>query len=255
MGAGKVDGCPGIRAITNRTVGQTSERNADRQCRRALVERSPGVVIANNTAKRPYRRVTMFGAECADGMTLLPLKMNHCPGDQRAHRPEAHGPGGSDRRPGRNSSRCRDQQDRVATPANRPFVDTPEWRWTRDLCAGLFSALGRYYDEKWFPTVVREWCLLYYRCAHADDYWQARDEFLAGDQEIRMAVWTEVLAERAENEQRLAELRRQAACNENVNGDDDFVDEEEAQKVGYAYDSLENRLGSGVFATIVKIVR
>lgn len=185
----------------------------------------------------------MFGAECADGMTLLPLKMNRCPGDQRAHRSEAHGPGG------------RDHQNHAAVPANRPFVDTPEWRWTRDLCAGLFCTLGRYYDEKWFPTVVREWCLLYYRCAHVEDYWQARDEFLAGDQEIRMAVWTEVLAERVENERRLAELRRQTACNENINEDDDFVDEQEAQKVDYAHDGLENRMGSVVSATIVKIVR
>lgn len=44
MGVGKVDGCPGIRAVTNRTVRQTSRRNADRQWRRALVERSSSVV-------------------------------------------------------------------------------------------------------------------------------------------------------------------------------------------------------------------
>lgn len=168
----------------------------------------------------------MFGAECVDGTTLLPLKTNRRPGDQRAHRPEARGSDGTSTRDRRNGA--------APSPADgRPFVDTPEWRWTRELCAGLFCALGRYYDEKWFPTVVREWCLLYYRCAHVDDYWRMRDEFLAGDQEIRTAVWTEVLAERAENERRLAELRRRAACNVagNVNDDGDFIDEQEAQKV------------------------
>lgn len=51
IGAGKVDGCPGIRAVTNRTVRQTSRRNADRQWRKALVKQSPSVVNSGQHCK------------------------------------------------------------------------------------------------------------------------------------------------------------------------------------------------------------
>lgn len=176
------------------------------------------------------------GRPCEDGITLLPLKEERCPGNQRAHRRREsvlEWDAGALRRVRRDDDGQEVQPTAEATVGSaRPFEELCEWRWTREVCTGLFRAFGRYYDEKWFPTVVREWCLLYYQSTHSTDYWQTLDEFLAGDEEIRIAVWSSILCERQKNNKRLEELRRQRAVCADL--EDEIVDEDEAQKVCHA---------------------
>jgi len=115
---------------------------------------------------------------------LMPLIKKRCPADD-------------------GSPREQDEDDCPPTGAGQSaarFEDSVEWKWTKCTSESLFRTLGRYYDETWFPTVVNEWCQLYYRCNHAADYWQYKDEWLDGDEEIRLAVWTEVLRHRDEHD-------------------------------------------------------
>lgn len=169
----------------------------------------------------------MLHADCDDGIALVPLKENRCPGEQMAHRPESAS----------GVSRCARQQDQHALgecacnrPAGRKFVDSKEWQWTQEVCNGLFRAFGKYYDEKWFPTIIREWSLLYYQCTHQDDYWERRDEWLAGDEEIRNTMWSAILFERTKEGERIDELKKRIR---DRGGDTEncTIDEEEAQKV------------------------
>lgn len=93
----------------------------------------------------------------------------------------------------------------------KPLEDTPEWQCTKSTAGSLFRLLGRYYDTAWFPTAVKEWSLLYYRCHHADRYWQYRDEWLAGDEQVRLAVWSEVLKHREKYDRRREEYKKYMA--------------------------------------------
>lgn len=103
------------------------------------------------------------------------------------------------------------------TKHKQKFLDSVEWKWTKSTSAGLFRAMGQYYDEIWFPTVIKEWCMLYYRSNHAADYWQYRDEWLSGDEEVRMAIWTEILKQR-DRANRRREQCRQKKCQEEAEG-------------------------------------
>lgn len=97
------------------------------------------------------------------------------------------------------------------------FKSSVEWKWTKCTSANLFRAMGEYYDELWFPTVIKEWSELYYRCNHTADYWQYKDEWLSGDEEVRMAVWTEILKQRDRAERRREECQQQK-CQEVAEG-------------------------------------
>jgi len=124
----------------------------------------------------------MFGRKRDDGSSLLPLKKVYDdPKQNQAHRWHLH--------PGDVPSTD------VASGGSRRFVDSYEWKVTKSTSACLFRTLGRYYDELWFPTVIREWCMLFYQCSYAktDDYWRYRDQWLAGDEEVRMAMWSEII--------------------------------------------------------------
>lgn len=113
------------------------------------------------------------------------------------------------------------------------FEDSLEWRWTKPTCTGLFRVLGRYYDEMWFPTVIKEWCLLYYQSNHTAHYWQYRDEWLTGDEEVRMAVWYQILRHRSEFDRKRS-TRRQYLIDTNqwdASRQAELLDEEEVAKV------------------------
>ncbi|VVC38404.1 Hypothetical protein CINCED_3A011986 [Cinara cedri] len=88
------------------------------------------------------------------------------------------------------------------------FKNSVEWKWTKCTCAGLFRIMGEYYDEMWFATAIKEWCLLYYRCNHTADYWQYKDEWISGDEEVRMAVWNEILKQRDRADRRREECQK-----------------------------------------------
>lgn len=118
---------------------------------------------------------------------------------------------------GPNNEDCSSAQSRNQRPKGNKFKDSVEWKWTKSTSAGLFQAMGQYYNEQWFPTVIKEWCLLYYRCNHTADYWQYRDEWLSGDEEVRMAVWTEILKQRDRADRRRDEIR-QKMCQEAAEG-------------------------------------
>jgi len=101
------------------------------------------------------------------------------------------------------------------------FEDAVEWQSTKCVAAGLFRALGQHYDQPWFSTVINEWSALYYQCNHAADYWCARDESLAGDEEVRLAVWSEVRRHRHQHERQQEQLNRHVLydtgkCNPNA---------------------------------------
>lgn len=167
----------------------------------------------------------MLHTDCDDGVPLVPLKENRCPGVQQpVTRPETPGVLRPEQREQHAQGECGCNR-----PVGRRFVDSREWQWTREVCNGLFRAFGKYYDEKWFATVVGEWSLLYYQCTHECDYWQKRDEWLAGDEEIRNAVWSAIMFERSkvdEHRKDLLEQQRARGADSNT-----VVDEEEAQKV------------------------
>lgn len=38
--------------------------------------------------------------------------------------------------------------------------------------------------------------MLYYRCNHTADYWEKKDEWLAGDEEVRLSIWSDILKHR-----------------------------------------------------------
>lgn len=119
-----------------------------------------------------------FSGKRDDGMCLLPLRTTAPGGSANAHVCRRHPPP--------DQGLCRNRGR---------FEDSYEWKVTKSTGACLFRSLGRYYDELWFPTVIREWCMLFYRCnyAESDCYWQYKDEWLAGDEEVRLAIWSEVI--------------------------------------------------------------
>lgn len=129
----------------------------------------------------------MLGGKREDGQCLLPLKKDRCvPEESQAHKQNV-GPRGE--LPNADGAR------RVAR-----FEDSYEWKVTKSTSACLFRSLGSSYDELWFPTVIREWCMLYYQCNYAerkDIYWKYRDQWLAGDEEIRTAIWSEIIRYRS----------------------------------------------------------
>lgn len=108
---------------------------------------------------------------------------------------------------GRQSCACPESEEEDNGRGKR-LEDTPEWKCTKSTAGSLFRLLGRYYDSTWFPTVIREWSLLYYRCNHADRYWQYRDEWLAGDEQVRLTVWSELLRHREKHDRRREEYKK-----------------------------------------------
>lgn len=96
---------------------------------------------------------------------------------------------------------------KCAGPTLTGFEQSAQWDYTKKVCTCLFQSLGQYYDEVWFPTVVKEWCMLYYRCNYEDKYWKFKDEWLAGDEEVRMAIWSDILRYRGKYDQRRMDLR------------------------------------------------
>lgn len=148
---------------------------------------------------------------------LMPLKKRKhlpCPGDGQSLRGKRCETGrdkcGAPKP--RSRSACAKEVDEQVTCPEPCFEDSVEWQSTKSAAAGLFRALGQHYDELWFPTVVNEWSALYYQCNHAADYWCARDEWLCGDEEVRLAVWSEVLRHREQHERQLDQLNRNVLC-------------------------------------------
>ncbi|KAE9533501.1 hypothetical protein AGLY_009139 [Aphis glycines] len=162
-----------------------------------------------------------------DEMFLMPLKKRKhlvCPGDGQSLRERRCGDTGPDKcgapRPRRRSVCATEDDDLTLKPVTCPgpcFEDSAEWQSTKSTAACLFRALGQHYDEPWFPTVINEWSALYYQCSHACDYWQGRDEWLAGDEEVRLTVWSEVLDYREQHKRQLndgcnSEVRTTVRC-------------------------------------------
>ncbi|XP_026819399.1 uncharacterized protein LOC113558081 [Rhopalosiphum maidis] len=151
-----------------------------------------------------------------DDTFLMPLKKRkhlRCPGDGQSPRERRCGNMGLDKcdalRPRPRSACAADDCDPAPKQVTFPgpcFEDSAEWQSTKSTAAGLFQALGQHYDEPWFPTVINEWSTLYYQCSHACDYWQCREEWLAGDEEVRLTIWSEVLKYREQHE------RQQNGC-------------------------------------------
>lgn len=122
------------------------------------------------------------------------------------------------------------------------FEDSTEWKWTKQTCAGLFRALGRYYDELWFPTVILEWCMLYYRCSHSCDYWQQLDAWLEGDDQVRVAVWSQVLDQRTRRDRQMRD-----GCAE-----DDVDDQRRTVDPARVNDAGARERGEGGFGSRVR---
>ncbi|XP_025191194.1 uncharacterized protein LOC112591565 [Melanaphis sacchari] len=156
-----------------------------------------------------------------DEMFLMPLKKSRhlpYPGDGQPLREGRCGDTGPDKCSAlRSLSLCAAEDDDY--PASKPatcpetcFEDSVEWQSTKSTAAGLFRALGRHYDEPWFPTVINEWSALYYQCSHTCDYWRDRDEWLAGDEEVRLTVWSEVLKHREQHKRQLGQSHHSVFC-------------------------------------------
>ncbi|XP_050528170.1 uncharacterized protein LOC126898273 [Daktulosphaira vitifoliae] len=115
------------------------------------------------------------------------------------------------------TGKCQRLRKRLIYPAPSPdyepdipgFDCTTEWKTAKPICTGLFWVLGKYYDETWFPTVIREWSLLYYQCNHHDDYWQYKNEWLEGDEEVRITIWAEILRHRSAFDKKREERKEQ----------------------------------------------
>ncbi|XP_060856747.1 uncharacterized protein LOC132934463 [Metopolophium dirhodum] len=155
----------------------------------------------------------MNGSDCDENnaCVLMPLKKKRCP---------------------------REPEEDGCPPAHAArFEDSVEWKWTKCTSEGLFRTLGRYYDETWFPTAVNEWCQLYYRCNHAADYWCHRDEWLAGDEEIRLAVWAEVLRHRDQHD-----ADRSEQCDTDLMYVDDRVDAAKIMEIHGALNEANDRI-------------
>jgi len=162
-----------------------------------------------------------------DEVFLMPLKKRKhlaCPGDGQSLRERRCGDTGPGKcsapRPNGRSVCVAEDDDPAPKPVTCPglcFEDSTEWQSTKSIAACLFRALGQHYDEPWFPTVINEWSALYYQCSHACDYWQGRDEWLAGDEEVRLTVWFEVLDHREQHKRQLndgcaSEVRTTVRC-------------------------------------------
>lgn len=144
---------------------------------------------------------------------LMPLKRRKrvpCPSDDQPQEPVQSecdtGPDKCSMNKPRQST-CEDDD-----PAPKPcFEDSVEWESTKSTAGCLFQTLGQYYNQPWFSTVVNEWSMLYYQCNHEADYWRYRDEWLAGDEEIRLTVWSEIIRHRDQAadrcDQNVAEVR------------------------------------------------
>ncbi|XP_060846703.1 uncharacterized protein LOC132926368 [Rhopalosiphum padi] len=157
----------------------------------------------------------MNGTDCEEdgaGAFLMPLKKKRCPAQ-------------TDCPPAR------------AGPRVTRFEDSVEWKWTKCTSESLFRTLGRFYDETWFPTVINEWCELYYRCNYETDYWQHRDEWLAGDEEVRLAVWAEVLRHRDQHDANQSEQ-----CDIDLMHVDDRVDAAKIMEIHGAINEANDRI-------------
>lgn len=150
----------------------------------------------------------MIGDNSDEEVFLLPLKKKDAATDRRCatwrYGSTATGCAcGMSPERGADGAGCRFPD--VRSSAVGRFADTDEWRKTKCTAAGLFRTLARHYDETWFPTVINEWSALYYRCNYSGSYWPYRDQWLAGDKEVRLEVWTEILRYRSKYDKRRRE--------------------------------------------------